>query len=206
MTSKPTRNALSLILVLSLFSGVGSANGKSTYTDYARVLHAEPIYRYTEVSHPQRTCRQIAPGHSNHTNHYQGNYNRGGNHRRNADGAVFIGALIGGAIGNEVSRSVNGRSSTGATIAGAVIGSALANAGSNAHYSNQAHNSHNQRRHKQNNHHARQHCTTTNHIRKERQLRGYKVTYQYHGRQFHTRTRQHPGNRIAIEVSLAAHR
>ncbi|OED39632.1 hypothetical protein AB833_14640 [Chromatiales bacterium (ex Bugula neritina AB1)] len=236
----------SFALALGLFSTVSSANGSTSYTDYARVVHVEPVYHYVTVRKPQRICRhsptanhhsrsnyphQNRPRHNyrnNQHNRYQHNH-----HKRHSNGSVFVGALIGGAIGNELSRSVNGRSSTGATIAGAVIGSTLASAANNTHYNassrnrhhanHNSHSSHNRyrrnhqyrNRHQHRNHQYyqhnhrqphRQHCTTTNHTHKERQLQGYDVTYRYRGQEFRTHTSQHPGKRIAIQVSLAPHR
>ncbi len=208
--------ATTTALTLAFTSQAALADKSHTHTEYARVVHVEPLYRYVKIKEPQRICRPV-----NHHRTYDRprDYRPHNHHRSNrshgrANGDVFVAGVIGGAIGHELSRSINGRPSAGATIAGAVIGSALAS-GSHAsdhrpryseHNVSHRHNSrHNSDRHDYR-HNNRQHCTRTVHTRTERKRDGYKVTYRYRGHQYHTRTRQHPGNRLPITVTIRPQR
>lgn len=38
--------------------------------------------------------------------------------------------------------------------------------------------------------------------RGHQRIRGYNVTYRYHGRTYHTFTREHPGHRLSLAVSI----
>lgn len=213
-----TALATTAALTLAFTSQTALADKSHTHTEYARVVHVEPLYRYVTIKEPQRICRPV--------NHYRTydrprDYRPHNRHRSNrlhghgrANGDVFVAGVIGGAIGHELSRSINGRPSAGATIAGAVIGSALAGSshasdnrprysGHNvSHRHDYRHNSdrHNYR------HNNRQHCTRTVHTRTERKRDGYKVTYRYRGHQYHTKTQQHPGNRLPITVTIRPQR
>ncbi len=215
-------------LVLTFCGTTAIAGDTRTFTDYARVTHVEPVYRYVTVNTPQRVCTpQYRDHHStysvqqHHNNRQrQRHHNRQhANNRHDSTGAVFIGGLIGGAIGREVSKSVNGRSSVGATVAGAVIGSTLASAGSRGNHrgnygNNRRHGTSPQQHHHRSDHstrshqrrdygHPQQRCTTTTHTSKEKRADGYRVTYMYKGNTFKTHMHHHPRQRIPVQVSLS---
>ena len=214
------------------------AKDRHNFTDYARVVHVEPAYRYDTVKVPQKVCRPSyntqKNNHTDRSHHRQHsntqNYRSSQRYSTSTDsaGAVFIGGVIGGAIGHQVSRSVNGHSSAGATVAGAIIGSTLAHSASK---SGQSHNNysgnrpftgsaqHNQSRNNHNRQQRRnlqyptprshqrgsapQHCTTTTQTRRERHKDGFNVTYIYKGQSFSTHTNRHPGKRIAVQVAIS---
>ncbi len=223
-------------LLLTLTSQAAMAGSSHSFTEYARVVSVEPVYRNVTVREPQRICRP-----ARHNNHYQHRYNNNRSHhqpapqrynrshraRNNAD--VFVAGVIGGAIGRELSRSVTGRPDTGATIAGAVIGSAIAsNVVKSNHRRSNSHAHHNQRttqryapveqnrngrghyrtnqahHRRDGRHHNRteQHCSTTVQTRTERKQNGFNVTYRYRGHHYQTHTRRHPGERLAITVTI----
>lgn len=46
-------------------------------------------------------------------------------------------------------------------------------------------------------------CRTVRHYRDQRQTVGYQVTYRYHGHNYVTRTKAHPGKRIKVRVEVA---
>lgn len=202
-------------LTLTLSCSMAQADGRSSFTDYARVVHVEPVYRYVTIKEPQRVCTPIQRHRPNHSNSRSQHRTHQRNHQ--SPGAVFVGGVIGGAIGHELSRSFNGHSSAGATIAGAVIGSAIAGAGTrdanrnrqykprNNHQQIDRRHNGNQRNHGNNNrlHHGpTQRCSTTTHTRREQRSDGFDVTYAYHGHKFQTHTKHHPGRRIAIRINL----
>lgn len=227
---RSTFTAIATTLLMALSSQAALAGSPQSFTDYAPVLRVVPVYKNITVREPQKICRPASrsdrhnyrqPNRQN--GHHQNNqrHNRTQTRHRNSHGEVFVAGVIGGAIGRQLSRSVNGRPSTGATIAGAVIGSALASSASantrharnhkhqtnlapiydNRQYNNRQ-NRHQNGHHGNRQHHNRQHCTTTVQTRTERQHNGYNVTYRYRGQHYQTHTRNHPGDRIAISVTL----
>jgi uncharacterized protein YcfJ len=208
------------VLALGITASTGSIAGdrhrdnRHVFTDYARVLHVEPTYRTVTRRTPQRTCH-VPPGHRQnpHNHGHYRSHNRQ-QQRRHSPEAVFVRGVIGGAIGHELTKSINGRSNTGATLAGAAIGAGLVAAhqqqrsytdksyGNNRKYvtSTQHHN-----RHKQGNHHRQKRCTTTEHVQRVREISGYRVTYRFRGRTFHTHTDHHPGDKIPVRVAVSTH-
>ena len=123
--------------------------------DYARVVRAEPIYREVRVREPREVCREEPVT--------ERVVERG----RSDPGAVLFGAMVGGVIGHQFG---GGHGQDVATAAGALIGA----------------------------NHAAQHtyrdgrvvertvyetrCERVRHVRYERRLDGYDVTYKYRGR------------------------
>lgn len=245
-TKKTKRKLTSILtaatLTLAFTATTTHAGDRQKFTDYARVVHVEPAFRYVTVKVPQKVCTPHYNNHTRgqHTNHHQRHNSQNLRHqtnqhttrRRDSTGAVFIGGVIGGAIGHEVSKSINGRGSAGATIAGAIIGSTLANSathnqprgnyGNNRTYvtstrhtghnnrgQRQRHRTHNHQPAHRNEHHNNRHqnrhqrCTTTTETRRQRHNAGYDVTYIYKGRSFTTRTQHHPGNSIAVQVAVS---
>ena len=109
-----------------------------------------------------------------------------GNRTRHSGAGMIVGSIIGGVIGNQIGRG-DGRKV--ATVAGTVIGAAVGHdADRNARsepYSNTEH-----------------HCQVrTDYIQEER-LRGYRVTYRYHGETFTTEMDRHPGKFIPVRVHV----
>lgn len=98
----------SLILApAAAFAGHGKHRGhqKHSFTDTARVIDVDPVYRTVSVSRPREECwteevEYTRPGHGNAA-------------------GMIIGGLIGGAIGHNVDDSRN------APLVGALIGSAI---------------------------------------------------------------------------------
>ena len=109
-----------------------------------------------------------------------------GSRSRHSGAGMIVGSIIGGVIGHQIGRG-DGRKV--ATVAGTVIGAAVGHdADRNARsqpYSNTEH-----------------HCrVSTDYIQEER-LRGYRVTYRYHGETFTTETDRHPGKFIPVRVQV----
>lgn len=212
--------AASALAVLLPFASVQAGEKyrhSGHYSGYAKVIHAEPIYRRVSVRKPIQQCWTeqeryvIHEGNSYGRPHYQHN---SGYRSKGSDGAV-VGGVIGGVIGNEIGRNGSRGTRIGATIAGAIIGSAIGNdlGGNHKHnrhgrYKNHSYGNHSYKRHSYGNHSYSQkptygvrpvkRCKTvyTNHY--ERHIEGYKVTYVHRGQRFKTRTRKHPGSRIHV--------
>ncbi len=60
----------------------------------------------------------------------------------------------------------------------------------------------NQSQGNQNHYSIERRCSSNNHYTKEQIIVGYKVKYRYKGRYFWTRTYNHPGRYIDINVQL----
>ena len=148
----------------------GLALGQSRYADenvtygYAQVLRATPIYEMVRVRVPEQRC--------------EGSSNRG-----DGTGGTVAGALVGGALGNQVGKG-DGRKAS--TIAGAVLGGAIG------------------RRIDRNNRVAGAgRCRMVEVERDERRLTGYDVEYQYKGETYMSRLAADPGIRLRIRIAVS---
>ena len=142
---------------------------------YADVLRADPIYETIRDSQPREECYDEPVVHSEP---------RGGN----PTGGTIIGAIVGGALGNQVGKG-DGR--TAATVAGAVIGGAI---GRNVD---------------QNNGPGRSYQTTETRCRlvdgggsERREIVGFDVEYRYRGDVYMSRLDYNPGDRLRVRVSV----
>lgn len=176
-----------------------SENG--TEYDWARVVSVEPIFERWEQPVARDVCWNERVHHAPRyvSGPRGGYYGPGG-----GDGAAgtVLGALVGGALGNQVGRGDGRRA---ATIAGAVIGGAIGNNLDRGrgwdgrdpygyqqpvgYYGGPS---------------VQRVCDQRVEYRSERRVVGYDVAYVYNGRTFRTETREHPGDRIRVAVSVAA--
>ncbi|MCG7867147.1 MAG: hypothetical protein B6D69_01015 [gamma proteobacterium symbiont of Stewartia floridana] len=162
------------ILTLAL-SMSATAGPRDRYQDSAKVIDVEPVYRTVEITQPERHCWD------EEVTHYQP--------RGHGYTGTVLGGIIGGVVANSVSRG-RGRGKDAATLAGTLLGGAIGHDLSHqkrgGHYSTSY-----ERR-----------CETTHQSHYEEQLTGYDVTYRYRGRVFTTFTKEHPGERIPVRVSV----
>lgn len=163
-----TRRATTLAVFL-LIPGMGLAQtqfaGENVTYGYAQVLRASPVYELVRVRTPEQHC--------------DGRETRDGG---DPTGGTVVGAVVGGALGNQVGKG-DGRKAS--TVAGAVIGGAIG------------------RRIDRNNGSAGgTRCRTVEVMREERRLAGYDVEYQYKGEKYMSRLANDPGNRLRIRVSV----
>jgi uncharacterized protein YcfJ len=127
---------------------------------YAQVLRVEPAYvAYTSTTEPRCVERR-----------------RSGS----TAGATVLGAIVGGALGNQVGKG-DGRKA--ATVAGAVAGGAIG-------------------------HEVAEHNGSTTYdcpsgyVQEERRIAGYDVEYTYKGESYRSRLAYDPGNRLRVRVSV----
>lgn len=174
--------AVATSLALAAASHSAVANTAHTFTEYVPVLKVEPIFRNVTVREPLRICRPAVhnnhyrPGNNRHTHRYKPQRSDRPD-RRSTNGEVFTTGVTYGAIGRELSKAVNAKPGYSTTK-------------DDAH-----HRANNHSRHRHN-------CTTTIQTRTERQRDGFNVTYRYHGHSYQTHTRHHPGDRLAITVTI----
>ena len=144
--------------------------------DYARVVNAEPIRRRVRISEPVRECwDEVA-------------YDSDGPFSSRHVGSTLLGGLIGGVVGNQIGA---GRGRDAARIAGVVIGGAIGN-----------HVSHERQGEYYGNERTVERCETRYRESWDERIDGYRVTYEYAGRQYTTRMPYDPGDRMRIRVDV----
>jgi uncharacterized protein YcfJ len=165
---------------LALASGAAFADdryeGDGEY-DFAPVVHVEPLRREVRVSEPVRECWR------------ESGYASERPFSSNHVGATLLGSAIGIALGNQVG---HGRGKDVARVAGAVIGGAI------------AHNVSVDRARQQYGDGGRsvERCDVRYRDRVEERIDGYRVTYEYAGREYVTRMTYDPGERIRVRVAV----
>ena len=166
------------------------ANDRMTRSDVATVISARPVYdRYASQGYERQECW------NERTNAYDDGYYRDSSGRlyrgsdSNANGTV-IGALIGGALGNQAGKG-DGRKA--ATIGGAVIGGMI---GNNIDKNNNAYE------YRDNSGVVRRCRTVVDYDNGPDTIEGYDVTYRYAGQTYQAFTTYRPGRtmRVVVEV------
>ena len=161
----------------------------SQRTDFAQVVRVEPAYdRYSTGGNERQECW------NEQTNNYDNGYYRDSNGRlyqngrdSNVNGTV-IGALIGGALGNQAGKG-DGRKA--ATIGGAVVGGLIGN---------KIDRDNNPSEYRDTSGTVRR-CRTVYDDRPQ-QASGYNVTYRYAGQTYRGYTRNRPGRNIRVVVDV----
>lgn len=169
--------------------GYGYDNGYSdgyqdgrTVTRRARVVHVEPVYEYRKRrSRTKEVCHvEQVPVYGNVGSTY---YSQGMD-----PGGAIVGALVGGFLGNQITNHDDAGTVFGA-IGGAMIGSQVGQGG------------YVQQQQGVVGYQDRQVCETIQRKRRgKRILKGYNVTYRYHGQRYQTFTEFDPGEYITVQV------
>ncbi|WP_455221041.1 glycine zipper 2TM domain-containing protein [Kaarinaea lacus] len=179
-----TKTILALTTSLALiFSANASAEHKrnshrgESHIQYAKVVHAEPIYKTVRVAYPEQVC-------------WREEFSKPIKRRVSytSPEAMLMGGVIGGVIGHELGKNHNQGIST---VAGALIGTAIASEANAEYYRTGEYRIE-----------RRQQCRTEQRYRTEQHLKGYRVTYRYKGELYTTRTKYHPGKRIPVNVEV----
>lgn len=156
-----------------------SRHNRSSYDgyDYAPVVRTEPIVRQVRVETPRRECWddvQTVESRPHISNPAVG-------------GRTLLGGIIGGVIGHQFG-SGSGRDA--ATIVGAAIGAGVGYDSARRAYGEREEQ-------------VVQRCQVRYEDQYEERIDGYRVTYQYNGREFTTRLPYDPGDRIRVRVAVA---
>lgn len=145
--------------------------------DYAPVTHVEPIVRQVRIETPRRECyddvRRVES--SGHISD------------PNVGGPTLLGGIIGGVIGHQFG---SGRGRDAATVAGAMIGAGVGYDSASRRYSEPREE-------------VVQRCDVRYNHEYEERIDGYRVTYEYNGREYTTRLPYDPGERIKVRVAVA---
>jgi uncharacterized protein YcfJ len=155
---------LTLALLLPCLAQAGPAEENVTY-GYAQVMRATPVYANVRVRVPEQRCES-------------------GPVRDSGDGTTgtVVGAIVGGALGNQVGKG-DGRKAS--TIAGAVIGGAIG-----------------RKVDRNNSPGPGGRCRNVDVEREERRIVGYDVEYQYKGEKYMSRLDLDPGSRLRIRIAI----
>lgn len=146
--------------------------------DYAPVVRTEPIIRQVRVETPRRECwddvRTVE--------------SRPHISDPAVGGRTLLGSIIGGVIGHQFG-SGSGRDA--ATIAGAAIGAGVGYDSARRVYGSRETQE------------VVQRCEVRYEDEYEERIDGYRVTYEYHGREYTTRMPYDPGSKIRVRVAVA---
>jgi len=178
---------------VSVRGGYGYGGQQSPAYDMARVVSVDPIVQPTQPVTRQQCWSEPTPSYAYQDRGYQRDP-RYASRSQTSGGGALLGAIAGGVLGNSVG---DGDGRKAATIAGAVIGYNVAGAsqrngyGYNDGYYNRGGYYDNSPR-----------CRTVTEYRRDRQIVGYDVTYDYRGRVQHVRSAVNPGDRIRVRVDV----
>ena len=141
--------------------------------DYAQVLQVRPVTEIVQIQEERQVCREEPVQH--HV----------AEHRSPVP--VIFGSILGGVIGSHFG---GGHGKTLATIAGATIGGAVArdaqvNSDHSQHYTT-----------------LEQRCYLETNWHNEERVVAWDVDWAYHGKTYHSRMNEHPGDRIRVRVSV----
>lgn len=172
----PIKTKITALFVAATLATPMAFAGHKSNNDYAHVTRVEPITKTIRISTPRQECWQEQVSH----------YDRPA--PRSAT-PTLVGAIIGGLIGNEVGHHKDAKKA--GVLVGAVLGGSIArdfsrrSAGPGHQYYT-----------------TEQRCETYQDYHEEERITGYHVSYKYHGNIYHTRTNNHPGERIKVRVTV----
>ncbi len=164
----------SVMLAMAGSLAMAGDGGRESAIDYAEVIDVVPMYRQVTVEVPVRECVETTAS--------RGQYRDRG--RRNPVGGMIVGGIIGGLVGNQIG---GGHGNDAATIAGTLIGAGIGTNVANRRVAAD---------------YPATTCTTRYESRTEQRDDGYRVTYEYAGKQYSTHTFKLPGQRIPVSVSV----
>jgi uncharacterized protein YcfJ len=145
--------------------------------DYARVVDVQPIVRIVTTRVPHEECWE------------EEIWIEQRGHSRGVAGATIAGGLLGGVIGRQFG---GGSGRDAMTVVGTLVGSAVASESARA-----------RQRGTSGYYDTVQRCETSDIVREEERIDGYRVTYVYNGREYLTETRNDPGERIRVRVTVS---
>jgi len=189
-------NVRKLVVVAALcLPAAAWAEHGGAYREYGRVIEVVPLYRTVEVRVPHRECyedyeRVEHPGRG-----------RGRGHGRDDRGRNVVSTIAGGVIGGVIGRQFgDGRGRDAMTVLGALVGSSVANGASRGDA--YRYDDHRSTYYSRASYRTVERCNVAYESRVEQASDGYLVTYEYGGRTYTTRTENHPGQRLALDVEI----
>jgi uncharacterized protein YcfJ len=157
-----------------------SNSREAAYQDYefARVVRTDPIVRQVRIETPRRECwdetRTVTE--DPHISEPA------------VGGRTLLGGIIGGVIGHQFG---SGRGRDAATVAGAAIGAGVGYDSARRTYGTRSTDE------------VVQRCQVRYEDQYEERIEGYRVTYEYNGREYTTRMPYDPGSKIRVRVAVS---
>jgi uncharacterized protein YcfJ len=151
-----------------------SRHVRSDDYDYAPVTRVEPIVRQVRIETPRRECYDD-------TRYVE-------SPAPQIAGHTLLGGIIGGVLGHQIGHG-DGRDF--ATVAGAAIGAGVGYTSATRQYAPRVREE------------VVQRCDVSYDRSYEERIEGYRVTYEYNGREYTTRMPYDPGERIKVRVAVA---
>ena len=194
------RKIIVILLALATAPSVWAGHNNDSYSepaydnamvDYAKVIDVQPITETIQIPEERQVCterpvqRRVAESRS--------------------AGPAILGAIVGGVIGNQLSRGHRNKHGHGrghgqrnrnndgrafATMTGAAIGSSIASGVQYSKYPPRYYTDH------------AQVCGTETTWRSEERVVAWDVSWKYRGQVYHSRMNQAPGDRIPVRVSV----
>ncbi|NNC54081.1 MAG: glycine zipper 2TM domain-containing protein [Pseudomonadales bacterium] len=189
-TNKPTVQSTTklglAILASTLAVQVHASHQGDSFTDYARVLSAEPVYQTVVNTVPQESCwnERARPAHSHHRAHYQ-----------DRSTPILIGALLGGALGNELGH--HKRNKQVGAVLGGLLGGSIGRDVARQQHAERDYHQHNRARYR-----TVERCETRYQEVEVQKLVAYDISYRYRGKLYYAQTAEHPGDRIPLRVTV----
>lgn len=190
MKATQLKKSISLLTILfastSAMAGHDDDHSNAKYQDYARVKNVTPEYQ--RVNTPRQEC----------SNEYiRGTGHDGYGRERSSSDRSYTGTVVGGVAGALLgSRFGKGKGSTAATAVGAIAGAVIGDkVQANGVFASNADRYDYDGRGRE-----VQRCRTVDHF--EKRLTGYRVVYEYAGRDYTTVMQNQPGRQIPVQVSV----
>jgi uncharacterized protein YcfJ len=146
--------------------------------EYANVVRTDPIVRQVRTETPRRECWD-----ETRTVSADPHISEPG-----VGGRTLLGGIIGGVIGHQFG---SGRGRDAATVAGAAIGAGVGYDSARRVYGSRETDE------------VVQRCQVRYEDQYEERIEGYRVTYEYNGREYTTRMPYDPGSQIRVRVAVS---
>ncbi len=173
------------IVIISALAGQNAAAEGRKHHDVAHVINVEPVFQSIEHRVPKETCWKETVKIPARTD------------RRHSGTPAILGGIIGGALGHELGHGSDNKKI--GTLVGSILGMSIA---SDIHRSHRSSNNRNSSRQ-----HDRfeevEHCEISYTSEFEQELKGYHVSYRYHGQEYSTFMHEHPGKKIRVAVNVS---
>jgi uncharacterized protein YcfJ len=172
---------ITVIAVTAVATSSVALAGHDGYSDYARVVAAQPVYERVARSTPLEQCRIERVG-----------YEYAPPRHPSATGTL-VGTMLGAAVGHQIGRDKDGKKV--GRVAGAILGASIGNDVS--------------RRSAQPariEYRDVERCDTVYSTRYQHEVVGYDVSYEYNGKIYRTRMDRHPGAEIKVAVDVRPYR
>ncbi|HHZ88740.1 MAG TPA: glycine zipper 2TM domain-containing protein [Chromatiaceae bacterium] len=173
---KTTKTLISALTIAAVFASSASFAGHKQsaayYYDYADVEHVDPIIKTITIETPHQECgyeTRSVPSHGHHS-----------------ATPTILGAVLGGAIANGVSKKSNRNAMT---VVGTLLGGTI---GRDIGHTNERH-------------HRRvttRVCNDTYSSHQVDKVVGYNVTYSYEGHRYTTHTKYDPGDELRVRIGV----